>query len=949
MHWWALLPIALLANTAVNVLAAAVVTRPVLRRLAVGAPTARTDHPNAPMWAPAPKPGPARQYPHPLPVHLESVTYRYPHVTQDALRDVSLTIRPAEFVAIVGGNGSGKSTLARIISGWSPTDGQVLRPGDCALGRTGGTAMIFQRPESQVLGVRVRDDVVWGLPDGGRTVDVETLLERVGLANVADRETATLSGGQLQRLAVAAALARAPRLLVSDESTAMVDAEGRDQLTDLLAQLPGEEGVAVVHVTHHAAEARRAHRRIVLDAGRLASAGGTPGGFAPRPPRILPLPSRAPVPSAIPATPPTPAAPVSHQVGPVDPAPVTPVLPVRPTASVTSVTSTGQRRAAGAPALVCLDGVGQVYSPRSPWARRALSGISFCLDSGEAVLIRGRNGSGKSTLAAVLAGLLSPSEGEARLAGRPLTACPGEIGLAVQHSRLQLLAPTVGADVCAAAGVDAAAADEALTAVGLDPELFRDRRVEDLSGGQMRRAALAGLIAYRPRLMILDEPLAGLDAPSRRVLIDVLVSLRIRTGLTLVVVSHDLDGMACLTERMLVLDAGRLVHDGPFTGGTPCRMPALLPRPRPAGVAAGAALPDSTVRPDDRTVRIDSAVRIDDDRLDGARPEAAPCPGDARPGDAGVDGAACPGSVPAREPVVVSPRPLPDTERTRRLAGRRGRFPRRRPARRMCRTEPNLLRYIPGSSPVHRLWAGTKLVIMALLGMLIALRPSWPVIGMVAGFVGISMIVARIPFGAAPRLPRWFWYGLMIGVVLTAQSHAAPFVTLGGVRLSVGGMLDWLRLTSVSMTMFAAAALLGWTTPLSELAPALGRLLAPLRRLRLPVDEWIATVALSIRCLPLLVDEIRTLLAVRRLRVGRRPTRRRMADRLAALPLQARSTTELLCTAIVTCLRRAAEMTEAIVARGGFGAVAHQPAHPRRADAAALAALAGLAVAAFLV
>ncbi|WP_242606752.1 DUF2232 domain-containing protein [Protofrankia symbiont of Coriaria ruscifolia] len=958
-HWWALLPITLLANTAVNVLAAAAVTRPVLRRLAVGAPAARTDHPNAPMWtstrrsAPAhQKPSPARQYPHPLPVHLESVTYRYPHVTQDALRDVSLTIRPAEFVAIVGGNGSGKSTLARIISGWSPTDGRVLRPGDCALGRTGGTAMIFQRPESQVLGVRVRDDVVWGLPDGGRTVDVETLLERVGLANVADRETATLSGGQLQRLAIAAALARAPRLLVSDESTAMVDAEGRDQLTDLLAQLPGEAGVAVVHVTHHAAEAYRAHRRIVLDAGRLTSAGDTPCGSAPRPPRTLPVPSHTAVPS-LPssAAPAIPAAPVS-QTDPVDPAPVTSSIPARP---VASVTSDGQRRTAGAPALVCLDGVGQVYSPRSPWARRALSGISFCLDSGEAVLIRGRNGSGKSTLAAVLAGLLSPSEGEAHLGGRPLTACPGEIGLAVQHSRLQLLAPTVGADVCAAAGVDAAAADEALAAVGLDPELFRDRRVEDLSGGQMRRAALAGLIACRPRLMILDEPLAGLDAPSRRILIDVLVNLRIRTGLTLVVVSHDLDGMACLTERMLVLDAGRLVHDGPFTDGTPCRMPALLPHPRPAGAATGAALPDGAVRPDS-AVHPDSAVRIDDGCIgDGVRPDDAPRvddgvrPDDAHVGDAHVGDAACPGSVPARKPVAVPPQSRPDTDRARRPAGGRGRFPRRRPAGRIRRTEPNLLRYIPGSSPVHRLWAGTKLVIMALLGMLIAVRPSWPVIGMVAGFVGISMIVARIPVGAAPRLPRWFWYGLMIGVVLTAQSHAAPFVTVGGVRLSVGGMLDWLRLTSVSMTMFAAAALLGWTTPLSELAPALSRLLAPLRRLRLPVDEWVATVALAIRCLPLLVDEIRTLLAVRRLRVGRRPGHRRMVGRLAALPLQARSTIELLCTAIVTCLRRAAEMTEAIVARGGFGAVAHQPAHPRRADAAALAALVGLAVATFLV
>ncbi len=259
------------------------------------------------------------------------------------------------------------------------------------------------------------------------------------------------------------------------------------------------------------------------------------------------------------------------------------------------------------------------------------------------------------------------------------------------------------------------------------------------------------------------------------------------------------------------------------------------------------------------------------------------------------------------------------------------------------------MRYIPGGTPVHRLWAGTKLIIMALLGVLIAVRPSWPVIGMVAGFVGVSMVVARIPVGAAPRLPRWFWYGLLIGVLLTAQSHAAPFVTVGGVQLSVGGMLDWLRLTSASMTMFAAAALLGWTTPLSELAPALGRLLAPLRRLRLPIDEWVATVALSIRCLPLLVDEIRMLLAVRRLRVGPRPPRRRLPGRLAALPLHARSVTELLCTAIVTCLRRAAEMTDAIAARGGFGAVAYQPARPRRVDAAALAALAGLTVATFLV
>ncbi|WP_239380396.1 ABC transporter ATP-binding protein, partial [Frankia sp. CIT1] len=491
-------------------------------------------------------------------MRLESVTYRYPGAARDAVHDVSLTIRPAEFVAILGSNGSGKSTLARIIGGWSPTDGQVLRPGDCALGRPGGTSMIFQRPESQVLGVRVRDDIVWGLPEGGRTVDVEALLAKVGLAQLADHETATLSGGQLQRLAVAAALARAPRLLVSDESTAMVDADGRQQLTELLARLPGEEGVTVVHVTHRRAEAMRAHRRITLDSGRMTPADGAAAG---------------------------PTTCVSVDPRP-DPRPGPPAGPCQH---------------AEASPLVCLNGVGQIYSPRSPWAHRALTDVSFQLGIGESIVINGRNGSGKSTLAAVLAGLLSPSEGDAHMSGRPLTACPGEIGLAVQHSRLQLLAPTVGADVRAAAGVSAAAADDALAAVGLDPAVFRDRRVENLSGGQLRRAALAGLIARQPRLMILDEPLAGLDIPSRRTLIKVLADLRVRTGLTLVVISHDFDGLADVIERTIVLDGGRLVHDGPFRGDRPQRVPAAappaiaraggvrtLPRPRHAVVTASA-------------------------------------------------------------------------------------------------------------------------------------------------------------------------------------------------------------------------------------------------------------------------------------------------------------------------------------------------------------------------
>src|SRR4029077_6248937 len=128
----------------------------------------------------------------------------------------------------------------------------------------GGTAIVFQRPELQVLGVRVRDDVVWGLgqPHG---VNVAALLDRVGLPSFADRETSTLSGGELQRLAVAAALARRPRLLISDESTAMVDERGRAQLLTLLRSLVTHEGITVVHVTHHRSESAIADRVVALD------------------------------------------------------------------------------------------------------------------------------------------------------------------------------------------------------------------------------------------------------------------------------------------------------------------------------------------------------------------------------------------------------------------------------------------------------------------------------------------------------------------------------------------------------------------------------------------------------------------------------------------------------------------------------------------------------------
>jgi energy-coupling factor transport system ATP-binding protein len=266
-HWWLTLPTAELLATLGATWVARAIARPALARLQAAFPADVLLAPDA--LAPS-APSPSDAVVDPVPIVLDDVSYRYPGATRDALADVDLEVPAGAFVAVLGPNGSGKSTLARVLAGRPPTKGRVDRPGGAGLGRDGGTAIVFQRPESQVLGVRVRDDVVWGLPPD-HPVDVGALLALVGLAGFEDRETATLSGGELQRLAIAAALARQPRLLVSDESTTMLDPEGRDELTALLRRLGAEQGVTVVHVTHRLEEAAAADRVVRLDAGRVVA------------------------------------------------------------------------------------------------------------------------------------------------------------------------------------------------------------------------------------------------------------------------------------------------------------------------------------------------------------------------------------------------------------------------------------------------------------------------------------------------------------------------------------------------------------------------------------------------------------------------------------------------------------------------------------------------------
>jgi energy-coupling factor transport system permease/ATP-binding protein len=263
-HWWLMIPIAELVLTIIATLLCRRVARPALRRLdATFTRVAMSDHPPRETGATV----------GPVPVSLSGVGYRYPGADTDALTDVDLTIRPGTFIAIVGNNGSGKSTLASILAGTAPTTGTVTRPGDAGAGRRGGTARVFQRPESQVLGARVADDVRFGLTRDEITDEgIDALLQRVGLPGFAERDTATLSGGELQRLALASALGRGPCLLISDESTAMLDPDGRALVLDLLVALR-DTAMTVVHVTHEPDEAERADTVVVLDAGRVRAVG----------------------------------------------------------------------------------------------------------------------------------------------------------------------------------------------------------------------------------------------------------------------------------------------------------------------------------------------------------------------------------------------------------------------------------------------------------------------------------------------------------------------------------------------------------------------------------------------------------------------------------------------------------------------------------------------------
>jgi len=399
---------------------------------------------------------------------------------------VDISLSPGELVALTGPNGAGKSSTIGALAGFDGVRFATNSWNATGLGRMGGTGVIGQNPAAQILAPRVRDELAWGGDvDDAR---IQELLEQVGIAHLADRDSAALSGGELQRLAIAAALALEPTLLLSDESTSMLDPAGREAVVGVL-RAAADAGAAVLHASHVLDDLAVADEEVSIGVAR---------------PRVE----------------------VDSTVG--EPGPL--------------VMSTRK--------LVV------VHDNKSPWAVEALADIDLDLREGQLTLLTGSNGSGKTTLAWSLAGLIAPASGEISFRGEPLTEPTNAIGLAFQHARLQLLRNKVRSEVKAISGLDEV--DPLLEAMGLDATKLGNRRIDQLSGGEQRRVLLAGLLGRDLDVVILDEPLAGLDAEGRdRLMAAVQHFLAARVAV--VVVSHEPEWASDLVHQRIALDGGRVV------------------------------------------------------------------------------------------------------------------------------------------------------------------------------------------------------------------------------------------------------------------------------------------------------------------------------------------------------------------------------------------------------
>lgn len=541
---------------------------------------------------------------------FRGVSFWYPGAppSQPALADIHFTLHPAEFVLLCGPSGSGKSTLLRLCLGLVPQfSGGQLAGRITVLGRdptivppremaAAGVGLLFQNPLEGFVAERVEEEIAFGpehlgLPAAEIESRIAGGLAAVGLAGFARRRLRDLSAGQQQRVALAAALALRPRVLLLDEPTAHLDEAAARPALQLVARLPRHAGTTVVLSEHRLGLAAPLVQRVlVLNGGRLIADGpprvvladpALPGMGVPLP-RATQVAVRLGLRGSLPLTPEELAGTLQQQrrrtsvrsiVPPASPAPAARFAPT------TQPSRAPETAGAEGPARLMFDGVFFSYPQTAPQTAPqsslstppAVDGISFTLRAHEVAALVGPSGAGKSTLARLALGLLKPSQGRVELCGLSthrvsFGALARVGGLVLQNPLHQLLAGRVDDELLL--GLRDLDPDEARTRVegmleAFDLSALRARHPLALSEGQRRRVALAAVLVRLPEVVIMDEPTLGQDERGRASLVQITRRLA-ATGTAVLAISHDPEFVNDACDRVLLLQSGRLLTDMPM-------------------------------------------------------------------------------------------------------------------------------------------------------------------------------------------------------------------------------------------------------------------------------------------------------------------------------------------------------------------------------------------------
>ncbi len=497
-------------------------------------------------------------------VVMDRVTYAYPQQEGFALADLSLTVEEGEFLLVVGPSGAGKSTLLRVVNGLVPhlyggrfagrvqvAERDPIRLGPQRMSDVVG--MVFQDPEAAFVTDTVEDEIVfamenWGLPQALMRKRVEEVLDVLDIAALRHRPIATLSGGEKQRVAIAAAMTLQPHILVLDEPTSQLDPQAAEEVLIALRHLNEDLGLTVILAEHRL-------ERVIQYADRILYLGEEGTCVLDTPRRAL---------AHIPLVPPL--VDLARRLG-WSPLPLTIKEGRRFARGVHLPPTPLPAPAPPGPPLLRASGLWFAYD-----GREVLRNVGLEIHAGEFVALMGRNGSGKSTLLKVLSGLLRPDRGQVEIAvggrWRPVRSLEDalpHVGLVLQQPARMLFQERVRDELAFTRRQHGLPpdpdADEALlTWLGIAHLADRDPR--DLSGGERQRAAIAAVLVADPHVILLDEPTRGLDYAQKQALVDLLKDLT-RGGRAVVMATHDVELVARAADRVLLMAEGEIVVDGP--------------------------------------------------------------------------------------------------------------------------------------------------------------------------------------------------------------------------------------------------------------------------------------------------------------------------------------------------------------------------------------------------